>query len=85
MHAVARTNSGAEAKQPFDLLHERKADVEATLRKAPGQSPQPSARTRKARMKASALPANGSAQTPVRSAPAPHGRRGSRFIVQVTD
>jgi hypothetical protein len=36
MHAVMRTYSGPQAKQLFDLLHERKADVEATLRKVPG-------------------------------------------------
>jgi hypothetical protein len=36
MHAVVRTYSGAKAKQLFDLLHERKTDVEATLRKVPG-------------------------------------------------
>jgi len=36
MHAVTRTYSGPQAKQLFDLLHERKADVEATLRKVPG-------------------------------------------------
>jgi len=36
MHAVVRTYSGPKAKQLFDLLNERKADVEATLRKVPG-------------------------------------------------
>ena len=36
MHAVVRTYSGAGAKQLFDVLEERKADVEATLRKVPG-------------------------------------------------
>lgn len=36
MHAVVRTYSGAGAMQLFDVLEERKADVEATLRKVPG-------------------------------------------------
>jgi hypothetical protein len=36
MHAVVRTYSGPKAKQLFDLLHERKADIEATIRKVPG-------------------------------------------------
>jgi hypothetical protein len=36
MHAVVRTYSGAGAKQLFDLLEQRKADVETTLRKVPG-------------------------------------------------
>ncbi len=36
MHAVVRNYSGAGAKQLFDLLEQRKAEVEATLRKVPG-------------------------------------------------
>ena len=36
MHAVVRNYSGAGAKQLFDLLEQRKADVEALLRKVPG-------------------------------------------------
>jgi hypothetical protein len=36
MHTVVRTYSGPKAKQLFDLLQERKADVEATIRKVPG-------------------------------------------------
>ena len=36
MHAVVRTYSGAGAKQLFDVLEQRKDDVEATLRKVPG-------------------------------------------------
>lgn len=36
MHAVVRSYSGAGARQLFDILQERKADVEATLRKVPG-------------------------------------------------
>ena len=36
MHAVVRTYTGPKAKQLFEILHERKADVEATLRKVPG-------------------------------------------------
>ena len=36
MYVVLRTYSGPKAKQLFDLLQERKADVEATLRKVPG-------------------------------------------------
>jgi hypothetical protein len=36
MHAVIRTYSGAGAKQLFDLLEQRKADVEAVIRKVPG-------------------------------------------------
>ena len=36
MHAVVRTYSGPKAKQLFDLLQERKADVEATLKSVPG-------------------------------------------------
>lgn len=36
MHAVVRNYSGAGAKQLFDVLERQKADVEATLRKAPG-------------------------------------------------
>ena len=36
MHAVVRNYSGAGAKQLFDLLEERKADVEAVIRKVPG-------------------------------------------------
>ena len=36
MHAVVRTYSGAGAKQLIDLLEQRKADVEALIRKVPG-------------------------------------------------
>ena len=36
MHAVVRTYSGAGSKQLFDLLTERKAEVEALLRSVPG-------------------------------------------------
>lgn len=36
MYAVVRTYSGAGAKQLFDVLEERKADVEATLQKVTG-------------------------------------------------
>ena len=36
MHAVVRTYSGAGAKQLFDVLEQRKAEVKATLRKVPG-------------------------------------------------
>jgi hypothetical protein len=36
MYAVIRTYLGVGAKQLFDLLEERNADVEATLRKVPG-------------------------------------------------
>jgi hypothetical protein len=36
MHAVVRNYSGAGAKQLFDLLEQRKADVEALIRKVPG-------------------------------------------------
>ncbi|WP_347900709.1 hypothetical protein [Pseudomonas purpurea] len=36
MYAVIRTYLGAGAKQLFELLEERKADVEATLRTVPG-------------------------------------------------
>jgi hypothetical protein len=36
MHAVVRTYSGAGAKQPFDVLEQHKADVDATLRKVSG-------------------------------------------------
>ena len=36
MHAVVRTYSGAGSKQLFDLLTERKAEVEAVLRSVPG-------------------------------------------------
>ena len=36
MHAVVRTYSGAGAKQLFDVLEERKGDVEATLREVSG-------------------------------------------------
>ena len=36
MHAVVRTYSGGGAKQLFDVLEERKADVEATLQKVSG-------------------------------------------------
>jgi hypothetical protein len=36
MHAVVRNYSGAGAKQLFELLEQRKADVEAAIRKVPG-------------------------------------------------
>ena len=36
MHAVVRTYSGAGSKQLFDLLAERKAEIEAVLRSVPG-------------------------------------------------
>lgn len=36
MHAVVRTYSGAGASQLFDVLEEKKADIDATLRKVPG-------------------------------------------------
>jgi hypothetical protein len=36
MHAVVRTYSGTGAKQLFDVLEERKADIEATLQKVSG-------------------------------------------------
>lgn len=36
MYTVIRTYLGAGAKQLFDVLEERKTDVEATLRKVPG-------------------------------------------------
>ena len=36
MHAVVRSYSGAGARQLFDLLEQRKADVEALIRKVPG-------------------------------------------------
>lgn len=36
MYAVIRTYLGAGAKQLFERLEERKADVEATLRTVPG-------------------------------------------------
>ena len=36
MYAVIRTYLGAGAKQLFDLLEQRSADVEATLRTVPG-------------------------------------------------
>ena len=36
MHAVVRNYSGAGAMQLFDLLEQRKADVEALIRKVPG-------------------------------------------------
>jgi hypothetical protein len=36
MHAVIRTYSGAGAKQLFDVLEQRKADVEAVIGKVPG-------------------------------------------------
>jgi hypothetical protein len=36
MYAVIRTYSGPGAKQLFELLEERKTDVEATLRTVPG-------------------------------------------------
>ena len=36
MHAVVRNYSGAGAKQLFDVLEQRKAEVETTLRKVHG-------------------------------------------------
>lgn len=36
MHAVVRNYSGAGAKQLFDVLEQRKADVAALIRKVPG-------------------------------------------------
>ena len=36
MHAVVRNYSGAGAKQLFDLLEQRKVEVEAVIRKVPG-------------------------------------------------
>ena len=36
MHAVVRNYSGAEAKQLFDLLEQRKVEVESVIRKVPG-------------------------------------------------
>ena len=36
MHAVVRNYSGGGAKQLFDVLEEKKVDIEATLRKVPG-------------------------------------------------
>jgi hypothetical protein len=36
MHAVIRTYQNAGSKKLFDVLEERKADVEATLRAVPG-------------------------------------------------
>jgi restriction endonuclease Mrr len=36
MHAVVRTFSGAGAKQLFDLIEQRKAEVEAAIRSVPG-------------------------------------------------
>ena len=36
MYAIVRAYSGAGAKQLFDVLEERKADVEAALRKVSG-------------------------------------------------
>jgi hypothetical protein len=36
MYAVVRNYSGAGAKKLFDLLEQRKADVEAVIRKVPG-------------------------------------------------
>jgi len=36
MHAVVRNYSGAGAKRLFDVLEQRKADVETTLRKVHG-------------------------------------------------
>ena len=35
MYTVVRTYSGAGARQLFDVLDQRKAEVEATLRKVP--------------------------------------------------
>lgn len=36
MHAVVRNYSGPGAKQLFDILEQRKAEVEAVIRKVPG-------------------------------------------------
>jgi hypothetical protein len=36
MHAVVRTYSGAGVKQLFELMEQRKADIEAVIRKVPG-------------------------------------------------
>jgi hypothetical protein len=36
MYAVVRNYSGAGATKLFDLLEQRKADVEAVIRKVPG-------------------------------------------------
>lgn len=36
MHAVIRTYVNAGSKKLFDVLEERKADVEAAIRKVPG-------------------------------------------------
>jgi hypothetical protein len=36
MHAVVRTYSGGNAKQLFDLLEQRKAEVEGVLKTVPG-------------------------------------------------
>ena len=36
MHAVVRTYSGGNAKQLFDLLEQRKAEVESLLKSVPG-------------------------------------------------
>ena len=36
MHAVVRTYSGQGAKQLFDLLEQRKAEVESLIRAVPG-------------------------------------------------
>ena len=36
MHAVVRTYSGGKAKQLFDLLEQRKAEVEGVLKSVPG-------------------------------------------------
>jgi hypothetical protein len=36
MYAVVRTYSGAGAKELFNLLEQRKADVEAVMRRVPG-------------------------------------------------
>ena len=36
MYAVVRTYSGAGAKELFNLLEQRKADVEAVMRAVPG-------------------------------------------------
>jgi hypothetical protein len=36
MHAVVRTYSGSGAKELFDLLEKRKAEVESAMRSVPG-------------------------------------------------
>jgi len=36
MHVVVRTYSGGGAKQLFDLIEQRKAEVEAVIRSVPG-------------------------------------------------